>query len=41
MENTTIQITKEVRDQLKKLGKKGETYIDVLKRLIKNANRNL
>lgn len=32
---TTIQISKEVRDELKELGKMGETYDDVIKRLVK------
>lgn len=36
-EITTIQISKEARDQLKELGKMGETYDDVRKRLIKKA----
>ena len=31
---TTIQISKELRDTLKELGKKGETYEDIIKRLI-------
>jgi len=34
---TTIQISKEVRDELKELGKMGETYDDVIKHLIKIA----
>lgn len=35
MEMTTISIEKEIREALKKLGKKGETYSDVLWRLLK------
>lgn len=31
---TTIVIEKIVRDNLKELGKKGETYNDIIKRLI-------
>jgi len=31
---TTIQITKETRDELKKLGMKGQTYDEIIKRLI-------
>jgi hypothetical protein len=33
--NTTIQITVKTRDELKALGTKGETYDDIIKRLIK------
>lgn len=31
---TTIQISKETREQLRELGKMGETYDDVIRRLI-------
>ena len=31
---TTIPIKKETRDMLKELGKKGETYDEIIKRLI-------
>ncbi len=31
---TTIPIKKETRDMLKELGKKGETYDDIIRRLI-------
>lgn len=34
MDKTTIQIEKDVREGLKALGKKGETYGDIIKRLI-------
>jgi len=34
---TTIQLSRETRDLLKKFGKMGETYDDVIKRLMKNA----
>jgi hypothetical protein len=30
---TTIQISKATRDELKQLGKKGETYDEIIKRL--------
>lgn len=33
-EATTIPVTKDVRDRLKQYGKKGETYSDILKRLM-------
>jgi predicted CopG family antitoxin len=36
-EITTIQISKEARDELRELGKMGETYDDVIKKLIKKA----
>ena len=36
-EVTTIQISKEARDQLKWFGKMGETYDDVVTRLIEKA----
>ena len=35
---TTIQITPTTRDKLKELGKKGESYEDIILRLIK-ANK--
>jgi len=34
---TTIQISKETRDKLKELGKKGDTYDEIVKRLLKLA----
>ncbi len=33
-EATTIPLTKDIRDRLKKYGLKGETYNDILKRLM-------
>ena len=33
-EATTIPVTKDVRDRLKQYRKKGETYSDILKRLM-------
>ena len=33
-EVTTIPVTKDVRDRLKQYGMKGETYNDILKRLM-------
>lgn len=32
---TSIQITMELRDELKDLGKKGESYQDIILRLLK------
>ena len=37
---TTIQISKLTRDQLRQLGRKGETYDQVLNRLIELARRS-
>ena len=35
--NTTIAVSNDVRDQLKEFGMKGETYEDVIKRLLQSA----
>jgi len=35
-ESTTIQITKETREELKTLGSKGETYEEIIKKLLQN-----
>jgi len=34
---TTIELSKETRDRLKKLGKKGETYDEIIRRLLELA----
>ncbi len=36
---TTIQVSRDTREELKSLGIKGETYDDILRRLIKTAKR--
>jgi len=36
---TTIQIQKETREELREFGKKGETYEEVIKKLIEIAKR--
>ena len=36
---TTIQIHKEIREELREFGKKGETYEDVIKKLMYIAKR--
>jgi len=36
---TTIQITKTTRDELKKHGIKGDTYDEIIQRLLKLANK--
>jgi hypothetical protein len=38
-EKTTILVTKKTREQLKILGKKGETYNDIIIRLMEEINR--
>lgn len=35
--NTTIAISLEIRDQIKEFGQKGETYDDILERLLNSA----
>lgn len=35
--NTTISITKEIRDKIKEFGMKGESYSDILERLYNSA----
>jgi hypothetical protein len=37
---TTVRISTELRDKLKKLGAKGETYEDVIQRLVQIAEKN-
>jgi predicted CopG family antitoxin len=41
MSITTIPISTEVRDQLKRLASKGETYDDLLRRLVADARARL
>ncbi len=36
---TTIQIQKETREELREFGKKGETYEEVIKKLMEIARR--
>ncbi len=40
MSNTTIQIKEDVRDDLKKIGNMDDDYNSVIKKLIKEHNRN-
>jgi predicted CopG family antitoxin len=37
MENTTIAITRELKEQLNAFGSKGESYAEILARLVKSA----
>ncbi|MBR9692657.1 hypothetical protein GOV07_01865 [Candidatus Woesearchaeota archaeon] len=39
--NTTIAIPTDIRDQLKELGEKGETYANVIDRLVKSARKRM
>ena len=34
MEQTTIQISKETREKLKKVGRKGQTYDEIIEKLL-------
>ncbi|MGA7924027.1 MAG: hypothetical protein WCA77_08635 [Thermoplasmata archaeon] len=38
MSTTTIQLDTHVRDQLKSVGRKGETYGEIIERLLKVAS---
>jgi len=38
---TTIQLSPTTRDKLKDLGKKGESYEDIILRLIKNQKKTV
>lgn len=38
-EKTTILVTRKTREELKSLGRKGETYDDIITRIIKEINR--
>ena len=40
MANTIIRISKEVRDKLKAIGRKGETYDEIVRRLIDESKKN-
>lgn len=40
-ENTTVIVSKETRDALKALGRKGESYDDVIRRLIEYHNQGV
>ena len=37
---TTIVVTRETRDRLKSLGKKGETYEHILRRLLEGSDEH-
>ena len=39
MENTTIAISNEIKEQIKEFGNKGETYSQILTKLIASAKK--
>ncbi len=39
--NTTISIPNELRDNLKEFGNKGDTYGDIIRRLLKSAKERM
>ena len=41
MENTTIALTKELKEKISEFGNKGETFSDILQRLLKSAEQRL
>jgi len=38
-EFTTIQVSKKTRDDLKRIGKKGETYDEIIRRLLEEQSQ--
>ena len=41
MENTTIAISNEVRDKVREFGNKGETYSEIIARLLESARKRM
>ncbi|MEK6826860.1 MAG: antitoxin VapB family protein [Nanoarchaeota archaeon] len=39
MENTTIAISREIKEKISEFGNKGETFSDILGRLLKSAEQ--
>lgn len=39
MEQTTIQVSKETREKLKKVGRKGQTYDEIIENLLEISKR--
>ncbi len=39
MENTTIAVSNEVKDKIKEFGNKGETYSEVINKLLESAKK--
>ncbi|MBI3334206.1 hypothetical protein HYZ97_01860 [Candidatus Pacearchaeota archaeon] len=41
MENTTIAVSNDVKERIKEFGMKGETYSEIIKRLLESARKRL
>ncbi len=41
MENTTIAVSKELKERISEFGNKGESFSDILERLLKSAEQRL
>ena len=41
MENTTIAISNEIKEKIKEFGNKGETYSEIIARLIASAKKRM
>ena len=41
MENTTIAISNKIKEQIKEFGNKGETYSEILARLLASARKRM
>ena len=41
MENTTIQISNEIKEKIKEFGNKGETYSEIIAKLIESARKRM
>ena len=39
MENTTIAVRSEIKERIREFGSKGETYSDIIERLIRSARK--
>ena len=39
MENTTIAISNDIKEEIKQFGQKGETYSDILRRILSSAKK--
>ena len=41
METTTIAVTKEIKEKISEFGNKGETYSDIIVRLLESAKKRM
>ena len=41
MENTTIAVSNDVKERIREFGMKGETYSDIIERLLQSARKRL